>query len=67
MSLCTICSEPTDSGEGALCAWCEKANFSALGKRPSPQPWWIEERLPLAPKRDGIRALRARTPKEPTP
>jgi hypothetical protein len=61
MSVCTICNEPTDPGEGAVCAWCERANFAGVDRRPPPQPWWVEGRLPLAPKRDGIRALQART------
>jgi hypothetical protein len=65
MSPCTICSLPT-SDDTDLCAWCASANFSGTEGRGIPPPWWVEARLPLAPRRDGLRALRPAPPMEET-
>jgi len=56
MTSCTICSAPTAEGDD-LCAWCDIANFAGTEGRTPPQPWWVALRPPLAPKRDGLRAL----------
>jgi len=53
MTSCTICSVPTDTD---LCPWCQRAHLAAVDQG-LPQPWWIDARMPLAPKRAGLRAL----------
>jgi hypothetical protein len=62
---CTVCgiSMPGFPDGDITCEWCERTNFSGdplrQPGRPSrePEPWWRRERLPLAPRRDGLRAL----------
>ena len=60
MTTCTICSVPTDAD---LCPWCQRANLAAVDQG-LPQPWWIDARMPLAPKRAGLRALGSVCPVE---
>jgi len=67
MTTCCICGAPT-SDDTDICAWCDTANFSASGGRAIPQPWWVALRRPLAPQRDGLRALLPAPPaQEDTP
>ena len=67
---CTICGQRLTGWPDAdvTCGPCEVLNFAgdALRHPPRqaahPQPWWLQARLPLAPmapRRDGVRALRA--------
>lgn len=58
---CTICGAPSPDAE--VCPWCTAANFPP--PEDIPLPWWQEVRLPLAPCRDGIRAMSRR--EEPPP
>lgn len=67
MTTCTVCGIPVPGFPDAdvTCPECEGSNFHGdpLRKPPrqqrqdTPQPWWQRERLPLAPRRDGLRAL----------
>ena len=65
---CTICRTPVPGFPDAdvTCPECEEANFAGdplrhppkqQRREDTPQPWWRRERLPLAPRRDGLRAL----------
>jgi hypothetical protein len=64
---CTICgtSVPGVPDADLTCPECEQANFHGDPlRKPPPQqrpqttaPWWQRERLPLAPRRHGLRAL----------
>ena len=64
MTICTVCGEPMQGypDDDVCCVWCER-NFAGDPLRHPPRqqrrpvPWWVEERLPLAPHRDGRRAL----------
>jgi len=40
-----------------VCPWCANTNLADAEGRRLPQPWWVEARMPLAPRRDGLRAL----------
>ena len=60
MTTCTICSVPTDAD---LCPWCQRTNLAAVDQG-LPQPWWIDARMPLAPKRDGLRTFERVCPVE---
>ena len=64
---CTVCGTaiPGVPDADVTCADCEQTNFGGdpLRKPPrqqrqgTPQPWWQRERLPLVPRRDGLRVL----------
>ena len=67
MTKCTVCGA-TQIGypdDDVTCAACEVANFAGdplrkppkQQRRETPLPWWQRERVPLAPHRDGLRAL----------
>ena len=65
---CTVCGTavPGFPDADVTCADCEASNFAGdplrhppkqQRREDTPQPWWRRERLPLAPRRDGLRAL----------
>ena len=64
---CTVCgvSMPGRPDADVTCHECEEANFAGdplrkppkQQRRETPLPWWQRERVPLAPHRDGLRAL----------
>lgn len=62
---CTICGMSIHgfADSDVTCPECEQANFHGDPLRHPPRaqrhplPWWQRERLPLAPRRDGLRAL----------
>jgi hypothetical protein len=65
MTTCVVCGEriPGWPDDDRCCVFCEQ-NFAGDPLRHPPQqqrpvPWWERERLPLAPRRDGLRALRS--------
>jgi len=62
MTICTICSVPTETD---VCPWCQRTNLPHAEGRGLPQPWWMDGRVPLAPCRGhamkywyGIRHIR---------
>ena len=65
MTTCTICGVLVVGSADAdvCCADCAAVNFPPP-KEP-PRPWWETLRGPLAPRRDGIRAMSRR--EEPPP
>jgi hypothetical protein len=65
MAPCTVCGLPVDGhpDTDVCCQDCERLNLAGDPLRmprrrdAHPLPWWQQERLPLAPRRDGLRAL----------
>jgi hypothetical protein len=56
MPPCTICGIHLHATE-ETCRWCLNTNLADAEGRSLPQPWWMEARLPLAPRREGLRAM----------
>ena len=65
-STCTVCSTTTIATD--VCPECAALNFAGqttpeprwlrvVPEHGLPPTWWVEARLPLAPCRDGLRAL----------